>query len=169
MEGNMEKGITSKVLGKAEEYLADLVVPRFTMNLDAEPSLDFANLMDADRRALEEFLSVYGGYKAYLECQVADVEAKKTALESYFDEGYAKASYRVNSGREDEGKKKLTREEVRGAVLEEFPELWELKQSVIEQEVLHTKVKGLLTAYTSAFNAVSRVVALRTSPISAYG
>lgn len=165
----MEKGITSKVLGKAEEYLADLVVPRFTMNLDAEPSLDFANLMDADRRALEEFLSVYGGYKAYLECQVADVEAKKTALESYFDEGYAKASYRVNSGREDEGKKKLTREEVRGAVLEEFPELWELKQSVIEQEVLHTKVKGLLTAYTSAFNAVSRVVALRTSPISAYG
>ena len=108
MEGNMEKGITSKVLGKAEEYLADLVVPRFTMNLDAEPSLDFANLMDADRRALEEFLSVYGGYKAYLECQVADVEAKKTALESYFDEGYAKASYRVNSGREDEGKKKLT-------------------------------------------------------------
>ena len=169
MEGNMEKGITSKVLGKAEEYLADLVVPRFTMNLDADPSLDFANLMDADRRALEEFLSVYGGYKAYLECQVADVEAKKTALESYFDEGYAKASYRVNSGREDEGKKKLTREEVRGAVLEEFPELWELKQSVIEQEVLHTKVKGLLTAYTSAFNAVSRVVALRTSPISAYG
>ena len=169
MEGNMEKGITSKVLGKAEEYLADLVVPRFTMNLDAEPSLDFANLMDADRRALEEFLSVYGGYKAYLECQVADVEAKKTALESYFDEGYAKASYSVNSGREDEGKKKLTREEVRGAVLEEFPELWELKQSVIEQEVLHTKVKGLLTAYTSAFNAVSRVVALRTSPISAYG
>ncbi len=165
----MEKGITSKVLGKAEEYLADLVVPRFTMNLDAEPSLDFANLMDADRRALEEFLSVYGGYKAYLECQVADVEAKKTALESYFDEGYAKASYRVNSGREDEGKKKLTREEVRGAVLEEFPELWELKQSVIEQEVLYTKVKGLLTAYTSAFNAVSRVVALRTSPISAYG
>ena len=165
----MEKGITSKVLGKAEEYLADLVVQRFTMNLDAEPSLDFANLMDADRRALEEFLSVYGGYKAYLECQVADVEAKKTALESYFDEGYAKASYRVNSGREDEGKKKLTREEVRGAVLEEFPELWELKQSVIEQEVLYTKVKGLLTAYTSAFNAVSRVVALRTSPISAYG
>ena len=165
----MEKGITSKVLGKAEEYLADLVVPRFTMNLDAEPSLDFANLMVADRPALEEFLTVYGGYNAYLECQVADVEAKKTALESYFDEGYAKASYRVNSGREDEGKKKLTREEVRGAVLEEFPELWELKQSVIEQEVLYTKVKGLLTAYTSAFNAVSRVVALRTSPISAYG
>ena len=90
-------------------------------------------------------------------------------LESYFEEGYAKASYRVNSDREDAGKKKLTREEVRGAVLDGFPELWALRQEVIEQEAIHAKVKGLLTSYTSAFNAVSRVVALRTSPISAYG
>ena len=50
-----------------------------------------------------------------------------------------------------------------------FPELWALRQEVIEQEAIHAKVKGLLTSYTSAFNAVSRVVALRTSPISAYG
>jgi hypothetical protein len=75
----------------------------------------------------------------------------------------------VNADREEEGKKKLTREEVRGAVLDSYAELWELRQEVIEQEAIYAKVKGLLTAYTSAFNAVSRVVALRTSPISAYG
>ena len=165
----MDKGIAHRVLAKADDYLADLLIPRFKVDLDAEPSLEFANLMDADRKALEEFLSVYGGYKAYLESQVADEEAKKTALESYFDEGYAKASFRVNNDREEDGKKKLTREEVRGAVLDGFEELWELRQAVIEQEAIYIKVKGLLTAYSSAFNAVSRVVALRTSPISAYG
>ena len=161
--------VTSRVLSKADEYLTDMLVPTFKMDLESKPELEFANLMDADRRALEEFLSVYGGYKAYLECQIADVEAKKTALESYFEEGYAKASYRVNTDREEEGKKKLTREEVRGAVLDSYEELWALRQEVIEQEAIYAKVKGLLTAYTSAFNAVSRVVALRTSPISAYG
>ena len=165
----MDKGIAHRVLAKADDYLADLLVPRFKVDLDAEPSLEFANLMDADRKALEEFLSVYGGYKAYLESQGADEEAKKTALESYFDEGYAKASFRVNNDWEEDGKKKLTREEVRGAVLDGFEELWELRQAVIEQEAIYIKVKGLLTAYSSAFNAVSRVVALRTSPISAYG
>ena len=151
----MDKGIAHRVLAKADDYLADLLVPRFKVDLDAEPSLEFANLMDADRKALEEFLSVYGGYKAYLESQVADEEAKNTALESYFDEGYAKASFRVNNDREEDGKKKLTREEVRGAVLDGFEELWELRQAVIEQEAIYIKVKGWLTAYSSAFNAVS--------------
>jgi hypothetical protein len=169
MEGDMQKRTVETALGKADAFLADLIVPTFKMNLDQEPSLDFSNLMDADRKALEEFLSVYGGYKAYLECQVADVEAKKTALESYFDEGYSKAIYRVNDEREGEGRKKLTKEEVRGAVLDRYEELWELRQTLIEYETIHTKVKGLLIAYTSAFNAVSRVVALRTSPINAYG
>ena len=165
----MEKSVADRVLKKADDYISDLLVPRFKVDLDAAPSLEFANLMDADRKALEEFLSVYGGYKSYLEAQVADEEAKKTALESYFDEGYAKAGYRINNDREEEGKKKLTREEVRGAVLDGFEELWELRQAVIEQEAVYIKIKGLLTAYSSAFNAVSRVVALRTSPNSAYG
>ena len=165
----MEKSVANRVLSKADDYLAELLVPRFKVDVDVEPSLEFASLMDADRKALEEFLSVYGGYKAYLEAQVADEEAKKTALESYFDDGYAKAGYRINNDREEVGKKKLTREEGRGAVLDGFSELWELRQAVIEQEAIYIKVKGLLTAYSSAFNAVSRVVALRTSPTSAYG
>ena len=102
----MEKSVSNRVLSKADNYVADLLVPRFKVDLDVEPSLEFANLMDADRKALEEFLSVYGGYKAYLEAQVADEEAKKTTLESYFDEGFAKAGYRVNYDREEAGKKK---------------------------------------------------------------
>ena len=165
----MQKGITSKTLDKADRFLEDLLVPKFQMNLEDEPSLNFSSLMDADRRALEEFLAVYGGYKAYLECQIADVEARKTALEAYFDDGYYKAGYRMNNDREEKGQKKFTREEVRGAVLDSFPELWEVRQQVIEQEAIYVKVKGLLTSYTSAFNAVSRVVALRTSPLSSHG
>ena len=169
MEDKMQKGVPSKTLDKADRYLEDLLVPRFQMNLEAEPSLNFSSLMDADRRALEEFLAVYGGYKAYLECQIADVEARKTSLESYFDDGYYKAGDRMNNEREEKGQKKFTREEVRGAVLDNFPELWDVRQQLIEQEAIYMKVKGLLTSYTSAFNAVSRVVALRTSPLSSHG
>ena len=75
----------------------------------------------------------------------------------------------MNNEREEKGQKKFTREEVRGAVLDNFPELWEVRQQLIEQEAIYMKVKGLLTSYTSAFNAVSRVVALRTSPLSSHG
>ena len=156
-------------LQKADQYIEDIHIPSMKINLEEREELDFSNLMNADSKQLEVFLSVYGGYKAYLECQVADVEAKKMALESYFDEGYSKAIYRVNDEREVEGRKKLTKEEVRGAVLDRYTELWDLRQTLIEYETIYTKVKGLLIAYTSAFNAVSRVVALRTSPISAYG
>ena len=52
MEGNMQKRTVETALDKANAFLADLIVPTFKMNLDQEPSLDFSNLMDADRKAL---------------------------------------------------------------------------------------------------------------------
>ena len=147
-----------KALANAENELRTLNVPPFKTDLSDRNDLEFANLMNQDNRKLEEFLIAYGGYKAYLEAQVADCEAKRNA----FEEGYATAIFRIAEEREEEGRKKLTREEVRGAALSKYASLKELRQEVIEQAALHQKMGGLLNAYKSAYDAVSRIVTLRT-------
>ena len=154
--------VTSRVLSKADEYVTDMLVPTFKMDLESKPELEFANLMNYDNRKLEEFLIAYGGYRAYLEAHVADSEAKKKALEAAFDEGYSTAIYRIATEREEAGQKKFTREEIRGAALSTYESLKELRQEVIEQTAMQQKIGGLLNAYKAAYDAVSRIVTLRT-------
>ena len=151
-----------KALGKAQRHVDDLMVPSLGKDVIKEYGLEFSNLMNEDNRKLEEFLTAYGGYKAYLETQVADVSSKKNALEAAFDEGYATAIFKLAEERENEGKKKLTREEVRGAAMSTYEQLRELKREIIEQDAIHTRVTGLLSAYKAAYDAVSRIVTLRT-------
>ena len=148
-------------LDKANEFIKDLAIPAIGKEVTKEYSVDFTNLMNATNQQLEEFLTMFGGYKAYLENQLADVTAIKTALEAAFNERYASAIYKLADEREGEGKKKLTREEVRGAAFERYPNLTDLRKDIIEQEAIHIKVSGLLNAYKSAYDAVSRVVTLR--------
>ena len=109
---------------------------------------------------------MYGGYKAYLESQVADAQAKKNALNAAFDEGFATAVFRIADEREKEGLKKLTRDEVRGAVMDTYDSLKELKRDIIEQEAIETRIIGILNTYTTAYNTVSRVVTLRMENVS---
>ena len=138
------------------------MVPALGKDVIKEYGLEFSNLMNEDNRKLEEFLTAYGGYKAYLETQVAEVSSKKNALEAAFDEGYATAIFKLAEEREEEGKKKLTREEVRGAAMSTYAQLRELKREIIEQDAVYTRVVGLLSAYKAAYDAVSRIVTLRT-------
>ena len=152
-----------KALGKANTTIDDLMVPKFKADLSEDPHLEFSNLMNADSRALEQFLILYGGYKAYLEATVADVEAARDALKAAFDNGYQTAGHKIAEDREDEGRKKLTKDEVKGAILKAYPSLRELNREIIEQEIMYTKMAGLLSAYTSAYNTVSRIVTLRTN------
>lgn len=151
-----------KALGKAQRHIEDLMVPALGKDVIKEYGLEFSNLMNEDNRKLEEFLTAYGGYKAYLETQVAEVSSKKNALEAAFDEGYATAIFKLAEEREEEGKKKLTREEVRGAAMSTYAQLRELKREIIEQDAVYTRVVGLLSAYKAAYDAVSRIVTLRT-------
>ena len=55
-----------KALGRAQRYVDDLMVPQLGKDLTKEYSLEFSNLMNEDNRKLEEYLTAYGGYKAYL-------------------------------------------------------------------------------------------------------
>jgi len=151
-----------KALGKAQRHIDDLMVPALGKDVIKEYGLEFSNLMNEDNRKLEEFLTAYGGYKAYLEMQVSEVSSKKNALEAAFDEGYATAIFKLAEERESEGKKKLTREEVRGAAMSTYAQLRELKREIIEQDAVYTRVTGLLSAYKAAYDAVSRIVTLRT-------
>ena len=164
-----EKWTPMKALRKADKALEDLMVPSFTADLSEHPTLEFSNLMNANSRTLEEFLVQYGGYKAFLESKLADIDAAKSAIKAAFDEGYATAVYRITEDREVEGKKKLTREEIRGAALSTYPQLREFSREMIEQEAEYNKLKGLLDAYTSAYHTVSRIVSLRTSPGTSHG
>ena len=158
----VEKWTPMKALGKANRVIDELMVPPFKTDLSEQPNLEFSNLMNADAKTLEEFLTLYGGYKAYLESRVADIEAAKNALKAAFDEGYATAIFKLAEEREEEGKKKLTREEVRGAAMSTYAQLRELKREIIEQDAVYTRVVGLLSAYKAAYDAVSRIVTLRT-------
>jgi len=107
-----------KALAQAQRTVEDMGVPKLRLDLEEREHLEFSDLMNASNKALSEFLVVYGGYKAYLETRIADVKAKKTALSAAFDEGYATALSRIVEEREEAGKKKLTRDEIRGVALD---------------------------------------------------
>ena len=150
-----------KALGSASRYVDSLMVPGLSVNLEDREHLEFSDLMNASNRDLSEFLVAYGGYKAFLESQIADAQAKKNALTAAFDEGFATAVFRIADERETAGQKKLTRDEIRGAVMDKYEQLKELKREIIEQEAIETRINGLLNTYTTAYNTVSRVVTLR--------
>ena len=151
-----------KALAQADVAVKALGLPEFNFALESAPILEFSNLMNADNKKLEQFLTMYGGIKMYLETQLADIEATKNALDAAFNESYSTAVYRLAEEREEEGKKKFTRDELRGAVLDKYEALKELRRDIIEQETVHRKVTGLKEAYAQGFQTVSRIVSLRT-------
>jgi hypothetical protein len=159
----MEKRWTPQsAVRKANQYVEEVNVPAMRIDLGEREELDFSTLMNADTKKLELFLTVYGGYKAHLERELSDVSSKKNAYEAAFDEAYSSAIFKLAEEREIIGKKKLTREEVRGAAFGAYDELREMRKTVIEYETIHTRIEGLLKAYSSGFQTVSRIVALRT-------
>ena len=150
-----------KALGRAQKELEALGLPSFKKQ-DAREDLDFSNLSQYDNKELEDFLTMYGGYKAYMETKVSDVEATVGAYDAAFNEGYNTALYKVVKEYESEGLKKPTREELRGEILTKYNYLREQKQELINQQAILKRMSGLLNTYTTAYNTVSRVVALRT-------
>ena len=161
MQERDTKWTTMKALGRAQKELEALGLPSFKKQ-DAREDLDFSNLSQYDNKELEDFLTMYGGYKAYMETKVSDVEATVGAYDAAFNEGYNTALYKVVKEYESEGLKKPTREELRGEILTKYNYLREQKQELINQQAILKRMSGLLNTYTTAYNTVSRVVALRT-------
>ena len=162
MQERETKWTPMKALGRAQKEVDALGIPIFKVDLSERVELNFSKLMGYDNKNLEDFLTMYGGYKGYLETKVADIEATVGALDAAFNEGFNTALFRVAQEYDEQGKKKPTREELRGEIISRFESLRELRRDLIEQQALLKKMSGLLNTYTTAYNTVSRVVALRT-------
>ena len=162
METRETKWTPMKALGKAQRELDSLGLPIFTVDLSERPDLEFSKVMTSDNKELENFLIMYGGYKGYLETKVSDIESTVGALDAAFIEGYNTALFKVVQEYEEKNKRKPTKEELRGEIFSRFESLRELKRELIEQQALLKKMSGLLNTYTTAYNTVSRIVALRT-------
>ena len=157
----MPTGTAKTVLDFAQQFVDDLAVPVIGKEVTKEYSLDFSNLMDADNHQLEEFIAMFGGYRAYLENQLAEITATKTAIEASFNENYSAAIYKLADERESLGKKKFTREEIRGAAFATYPTLPELRKEVMAHEAVYIRINGLLSAYKAAYDSVSRIITIR--------
>ena len=162
METRPTKWTPMKALGRAQKEMDALGLPNLTVDLAERLDLEFSKLTNYDNKQLEDFLTLYGGYKGYLETKISDIEATVGALDAAFTEGFNTALFKVAKEYEEEGRKKPTREELRGEILYKFESLRELKRDLIEQQALLKKTSGLLNTYTTAYNTVSRIVALRT-------
>ena len=158
----MEDWTVNKALRNAEKEMDALNIPSFNMDLTPREDLDFSNLMNVENSQLEIFLTMYGGYKDYIETELADQEAIVGALEASFVEDYSIAHFKVGREYTELSMRKPTKEELRGEILTKFPDILAAKQKIIDEKVKLEKVSGLLNTYTTAYNTVSRVVALRT-------
>lgn len=158
----MQDWTPTKSLENAKQKIENFNVPSFKMDLSERDDLEFSNLMNVENSQLETFLTMYGGYKAYIETELADQEAVVGALEASFVEDYATAHFNIAKEYEELPIRKPTKEELRGEILTRFPDILATKQRIIDEQIVLKKISGLLNTYTTAYNTVSRVVALRT-------
>jgi len=126
-------------ISQAQEYVDSISVPGFALNVEKpQEGLNFADVMKADNKQLVDYLVMYGGSKSLLEQHVADLEARRGAMEAQFEEGYNIAIFQLNQRYEAEAKKKPTREQMRGEVLMTNPALMDLRRDCIDV-IRHTK------------------------------
>ena len=162
MEKRDTKWTPMKALGRARQKVDSLGIPIFSPDLAERENLNFSELDKYSDKELEGFLTMYGGYEAFLETKVATLEATLGALEASFNEGYSTSLYQLSKHYEKENKKKPIKDEIRGEIMSKNKQLAQVKKDIIEQEAELRIVKGLLETYRKAYGTVSRVVTLRT-------
>tara|TARA_X000001382_G_C3054336_1_gene142157 strand:- start:20 stop:520 length:501 start_codon:yes stop_codon:yes gene_type:complete len=163
MEERETKWTPMKALGRVSKRIDSLGIPIFDPKLPEYEGLEFADLSKASDKDLEKFLTMYGGYNAFLQTKVADIEAVVGAFEASFNEGYSRASYKLVAKHEKEGRKKATKDELKGEIMVEYDALTQLRRDIIEQTAELKRLRGLLDTYKEAYGTVSRVVTIRTT------
>lgn len=154
---------TDDLVAKIERYVDYLAVPEFSIEKLTREEIPLENLQDLTNKELEEQLSLFGGYKSYLEAQLGLVEAKRGALEASLEALLTRTMYKTEKKYTDKGLKKPTKDSLKGEAVENNEQLQGLTKELIQSEALSTRVKGLRDAYSSQYAAVSRVIALRAT------
>ena len=150
----------SKSISNVDNFISSLNLPRINIDLKEREDLDFSRLTHYDNKEVEDFLAIYGGYKAYLEIKTTQIESKVSILKASFEDLYSIQAHKVvsmhKSGR------KPTKEEIRGQIMGENDELSDFSEEIIELEAILKREMGLLKAYDTFYSTVSRIVTLRT-------
>ena len=158
-----------KTLGKISRYVDGLPIPRLSFEEvfkleegEERPKLQVAKLVQLSDEELQTTLYHYGAGKAFLESELSDIESKTALVEDLYTDLFSITSYKIVERREAENLKKLTREELKGAVLLESEDLRNYKDQLREGKARQLLVEGELKSYSSLYNAISRVITLRT-------
>ena len=158
-----------KTLGKISRYVDGLPIPKLSFEEvfkleegEERPKLQVSKLVELTDEELQTTLYHYGAGKAFLESELSDIESKTALVEDMFNDSFAITSYEIVGQREKEGLKKLTREELKGAALVTSEQLVNLKEQLREGKARQILVEGELKSYSSLYNAISRVITLRT-------
>ena len=154
-----EKWTPMKALGNVRRKLeSDLQVSSFDYDIDKAPKIPLEDFASSSNERLESYLAMFCGYTSYYEAEVAKRESTLFALQAAYDDGTAKAINRIAKDREEAKKPKGTQQELRGEVLDSYPQLWQLRKEVIETEAAVIHMRGVLKAYDKVYAAVSSSV-----------
>lgn len=152
------------VIQQADEFVRKLSVPFIIVNSDSDMSLkevDGTQLYKCTNDQLQEYLSLFGGYRAYLDAELAKVEARRKVLEMMFDEGLSKTLYELTMQYRQEDGRKPTKEALRGESLSKNNVLKRTRQEMIQSEALVIRIVGLRDSIKCLYDTVSRLVTLR--------
>jgi len=121
---------TDDVANKTEYFIDRLEIPEFSIeNLHREIIL-LENLQTLTNRELEEQLSVFGGYKSYLEAQLGQVESRRGAIEASYNAGLDQEMFITEKAYLTKGLKKPNKESLKGESLVENKALNELRKGL---------------------------------------
>lgn len=155
----LKRWTVEDAMKKAEDYTKELNVPKLSVNIIDDEPVKLSNLQNMTNSNLEELLSKFGGYRAYLETHVSYLTSKKGVLEATFEEGLAKMVF-ILSQKYD---KRMQKEILHGEAIAINPQLKKIKQDLIETTAQLDQVAGLRDSFKVAFETVSRIVSLRIS------
>ncbi len=154
---------TDDVAARIEAFIDRLSVPEFSIENLTREKIPLENLQDLTNKGLEEQLSLFGGYKSYLEAQLGFAESKRGTIESSYDAALSHAMFTVEAEYLKKGQKKPNKDSLKGEALIDNKDLNDLRKALIENEAFTTRVKGLRDSYASQYSTVSRVIALRAT------
>ncbi len=151
------------VMRKVENYVKGLNMPSLIIGSEiAAPSqIDLVDMHKSTNQQLEEYLSIFGGYRAYLDAQLSELESKRGTLESIFEEGLSKALYNLELEYRKSGEKKPIKEVLHGKALSKNDTLRRTRQELIEIEAFCARITTLRDSFRTGFETVSRIASLR--------
>ena len=149
-------------LKQTSDYIGSLGLPAFGAPPNRPDMMaKISELGDLSNDDLQRALTYFAACKAYVEVTLGNMESNYGVYKASYDASSASYSYSILTEREESGKKKLTKDEMAGAVNRNVA-LKTLSQDIILIEGKIRALKGSLESYTTAYSAASRNVSIRT-------